>query len=519
VTARKARQTRSRQRANQLTLAFLVLVAVAGLYGLAGVKRAALLTGGAAAVPAGRLTVMSALVACPAPGTAGVTGGGIAQASAPASTGTGAVTLTALNAAAASGSPAAVSTSPHPGQLKVRAVRSAPAVPKKLATMPPMAKGLVPTSHARGGLIIAATGSDAQGFDVEQLSPAGLPAARCQGPGSDFWFISPETTSTRTELYLINADSTPADAHVGVQTESGPLLGAQAQDSGIIVPPYSMVVQNLDKLVRSAKAAAFHVTTSTGRVIAAIRMTGKARKAGAWLPVASEPATTQVLTGLPATAGTRQLYVTVPGGAAAKVTVTAITPRGSYQPTGGSGIPVLGRTTTAVSIPSLSGNPGSIKISANVPFTAVLELSGGPPGAPGAFVSGAGPVTEQGVIAASPVGSAGKSQLVLSAPGRAARVKICQAAAGVPLACQPGQVVKIGARSATKVKIGLARQARRKVKLVAILVTPLPGSGPVYAARLATVGGSLQTVLPVVSSPTVINLPVVRQSLAGMLGS
>ena len=513
MTARKARQTRSRQRANQLALAFLVLVAIAGLYGLAGVKRAALLTGGATAVPVGRLTVMSALVGCPAPGTAGVTGGGIAQASAPASTGTGAVALTALNAAAASGSPVAVSTSPHPGQLTVRAVRSAPTVPKKLATM----RGLVPTSHARGGLIIAATGSDAQGFDVEQLSPGGLPTARCQGPGSDFWFITPETTSTRTELYLINADGTPADAHVGVQSDSGPRLGAQ--DSGIIVPPYSMVVQSLDKLARSAKAAAFHVTTTTGRVIAAIRVTGHTRKAGTWLPVASEPSTTQVLTGLPATAGTRELFVTVPGGAAAKVNVTAITPRGSYQPTGGSNIPVLGRTTTAVSIPSLSGNPGSIKISANVPFTAVLELSGGPPGAPGAFISGAGPVTEQGVIAASPVGSAGKSQLVLSAPGRAASVKISEAAPGVPLAGQNGQIIKIGARSATKVKIGVPKQARRTVKLVAILVTPLPGSGPVYAARLAVVGGSLQTVLPIVSSPTVINLPVVRQSLAGVPGS
>ena len=517
MSGRKARQARSRQLANSFALAVLVLAVLAGLYGLSGIKRAALLTGGATAIPAGRLTVTSALVACPAPGSAGLIGGGIAQASAPASIGAGTVALTALHAAAAFRFPAAVSMAPHAGQLAVRAVRSAPAVPKKLATMRPMAKGLVPTSHARGGLIIAATGSDAQGFDVEQLSPGGLPAARCQAPGSDFWFISPETISTRTELYLINADSTPADAHVAVQTESGPRLGAQ--DTGIIVPPHSMVVQSLDKLVRSAKAAAFHVTTSTGRVIAAIRMSGKAGKAGAWLPVAAEPATTQVLTGLPATTGTRELYVTVPGNAAAKIKVTAVTPRGSYQPTGASGVTVLSRTTTGISIASLSGKPGSIKISASAPFTAVLELSGGPPGAPGVFISGAGPVSEQGVIAASPVGSAGKSQLVLSAPGGAASVKISEAIAGVPLTGQAGQVVKIGARSATKVKIGLPRQASRKVKLVAILVTPLPGSGPVYAARLAIVSGSLQTVLPVVSSPTVIKLPVVRQSLAGTLGS
>jgi uncharacterized protein DUF5719 len=515
VTVRKARQTRSRQRANRFVLAVLVLVALAGLYGLAGIKRAVLLTAGVPASPPGRLTVTSAVVACPAPGTAGVTGGGIAQASAPASTRTGKVTLTALNPAA-SQPPAAVNVSAPPGQLTVRSIRSGVAVPKKLAARSAMARGLVPTSRVRGGLIISATGSDAQGFDVEQLSPAGLPAARCQPPGSDFWFVTPETTSTRTELYLINADSTQADAHVGVQTDGGPRLGAQ--DSGIIVPPYSMVVQSLDKLVRSAKAAAFHVTTSTGRVIAAMRMTSSASKAGAWLPVAQEPATTQVLTGLPATAGTRELYITVPGTAAAKIKVTAVTARGSYQPTGGSGVPVLGRGTMGIPIPSLSGNPGSIRISSNVPVTGVLEVSGGPPGAPGAFIGGADPVTGQGVIAASPVGSAGKTQLVLSAPGHAAKVRISEAVAGAPLTGQTGREVDIAARSATKVKIGLPKKAGRGAKLVAILVTPAPGSGPVYAARLADVGGILQTVLPVVSSPTTIDLPVVRQSLASVLG-
>src|SRR5215471_19315070 len=106
-----------------------------------------------------------------------------------------------------------------------------------------------------------------------------------------------------------------------------------------------------------------------GRVIAAIRTTGSAGKAGAWLPAAAEPATTQVLTGLPATAGTRELYLTVPGTAAARIKITAVTARGSYQPTGGNLITALSRTTSGYPIPSLSGNPGSIRISSNVPVT------------------------------------------------------------------------------------------------------------------------------------------------------
>ena len=198
--------------------------------------------------------------------------------------------------------------------------------------------------------------------------------------------------------------------------------------------------------------------------------------------------------------------------------MTAVTPRGSYQPTGGNGISLLGHLTTGVSIPSLSGFPGSIKISASVPVTGVLEVSGGPPGAPGAFIGGSAAITEQGVVAANPAGSGGTTQLILSAPGHAASVTIAAAAPGSALTGQPGQVVHIAAKSATKVRIRLPKHDA-KVTVMAIVVTPLPGSGPVYAARLAVGGGSVLTVLPVVSSPARIDLPVVRQSLVTVLGS
>ncbi len=516
MSARKVRPARGRQLANRLILAFLVLLALAGLYGVAGLSHAIVLTAATPPAPAGRLEVNSALVACPAPGSAGVTGGNVAEASAPASTGSGQVALMALNPAAKTQPPRAVNTTPQPGQLTVTTIRKVPVVPAKVATMPAMADGAVPTSVARGGLIISATGSDAQGLDVEQLGPDGQPTARCQAPGSDFWFVTPETTKLHTELYLMNADAAPADAHVSVVTDSGLRLGPA--DSGIVVPPHTMIVQSLDKLVHSARSAAFHVTTTMGRVVAAVRETSSLTKPGTWLPAAPEPSTTQVLTGLPATTGTRELYLTVPGDAAARVKVTAVTPRGSYQPTGGNGISLLGHLTTGVSIPSLSGFPGSIKISASVPVTGVLEVSGGPPGAPGAFIGGSAAITEQGVVAANPAGSGGTTQLILSAPGHAASVTIAAAAPGSALTGQSGQVVHIAAKSATKVRIRLPKHDA-KVTVMAIVVTPLPGSGPVYAARLAVGGGSVLTVLPVVSSPARIDLPVVRQSLVTVLGS
>ena len=517
MTARKARRARGRQLANRFILAFLVVLALAGLYGVAGLSRAVLIT--AAVKPAhtvGRLQVSSALVGCPSPGLGVPTGGNIAVASAPARKGSGQLALTPLHLVTNTLPVTTVSSAPQPGQMVVKTVHQAPVVKKAKSSMPAMAGGAVPTSLANGGLLVAATGSDAQGFDVEQLGPGGEPTARCQSPGSDFWFVGPETTKLHTELYLINADDKPADAHVGVQTDSGPRLGPA--DSGIVVPPHSMVVQSLDKLVRSAKAAALHVTTSAGRVVAAVRETGKAGKPGIWLPPAPEPATTQVLTGLPDAPGTRELYITVPGGGAARVKITAITPRGTYQPTGGNAISLLGRLTTGIQLPSLSGFPGSIKVTANVPVTAVLEVSGGPDGSPGAFISGSGPITEQGVLAASPAGASGTTEIVLSAPAKAASVRISQAAPGTPLTGQSGQVVKIAARSATKVKLKLPKQGSTAA-LMAVVVTPLPGSGPVYAARLAISGGTVVTVLPIGSSPTMIDLPSVRESMLSVLGS
>jgi Family of unknown function (DUF5719) len=516
VTARKARPARGRQLANRLILAFLVVLALAGLYGVAGLSRAVTLTAASPVGPAGRLSVTSALLACPAPGSAAPTGGNIAEASVPARTGSGQVALTPLHLITSAQPLTTVNTAPQVGQLTIKTVHQAPVMPKKKAAMLSMAGGAVPTSLARGGLIISASGADAQGLDVEQLGPAGQPTARCQPPGSDFWFIGPETTKLRTELYLINADGAAANVHVGVQTDSGPRLGAP--DSGIVVPPHSMVVQNLDKLVRSARAAALHVTTSTGRVVAAVRETGSAGKPGIWLPPAPEPAITQMLTGLPDVAGTRELYITVPGAAAARVTITAVTPRGSYQPTGGSRISLLGHQTTAVSLPSLSGFAGSIKVSANVPVTAVLEVSGGPAGAPGAFISGSAAITEQGVVAASPAGAAGTTEIVLSAPRQAASVRITQAVPGTALTGQPGQVVHIPAKSATRIRLKLHKKAAN-ASLIAVVVTPLTGSGPVYGARVAISGGAVVTVLPVNSSPTRIDLPSVRQSLVQVLGS
>lgn len=513
MTTRKGRQARNRVRANRVIVAMLVLVVIGALYGLLGIIKPVALTSAAPVGSGGRLTVTDALLGCPAPGSAGTTGGSVAIANVPAAVGTGQASLTRLNPDLTS---TPINGVPRPGELTVVKIKPSPAVPKRHAVSTKMAGGLVPTGPARGGLIISATGANAQGLDVEQLGPGGQPTARCEPAGSDFWFVSPGASTLHFYLYLMNTDSQQADVAVSVQTDSGPLLGPQ--DSGIVVPPHSMIVQSLDKLVHSAKAVALHVTTSVGRVVAAVRATTSTAKEGMWLPPAAPPSTSQVLTGLPATPGLRELYLTVPGGGAAQVKVTAISAKGSYQPTGGSGLNLLGHQSTGIPIPSLGSTFGSIMITSNVPVTGAFEMSGGPRGAPGTFIVGSGEIVGQAVLAASTAGHVGTTELILSAPEAAASVSIGQATPGTPLTGVNGQIVHIPAKSAVEVKLTMPKRSD-KATLIAIVVTPLTGSGPVYAGRVAIIRDQVQTVQPVVSSPARVELSRVRQSLLAVVGS
>lgn len=513
---------------NRVTLAGLMLLGLAGAYALAGFGRPVALPVATVAGSPGQLPITSAVLGCSAPGSGGSTGGDVAEAN--LRTGGGSVTWTAANPPA-SGSPVVSSDPVKLGQLSVSSWGNGRVKPVKQASLPSMAGGAVPTSLAKGGLIVAATKAYAQGLDVEQLGPDGKPTARCQPPGADFWFVGPASPKLHVQLFLLNVDSVPADAAVSVQTDSGLLISSP--DSGIIVPPHGMVMQTLDKLLGPAKAVALHVTTSTGRVVAAVRETTNLAQPGSWLPAAAPSATSQVLTGLPSLKGTLTLYLTVPGDDSAVAHVSVVSRHGTYVPTGGASINLLSRLTSTLPLPSLSGVSGSIKITSTVPIVASVVVAGGQAGSPGAFIAGSAAITEQGVLAATPVGSLGKSELMLSAPGRAASVRITVATPGMPLtgSGSPGQVVQIPANSAVEVPItppkGAAPKGSRprgsgsgKASLVAIIITPLPGSGPVYAARLALSesGNTVRAILPVISSPTVVQLPDVRESLLAVLG-
>ncbi len=499
--------------ANKYLVAVLVVVAVAAIFGLASTGHPSAVAAGARSQAPARAGVSSALRACPAPGSTGATASGLTLAA--ASSGAGRVAVSRLSPLGSTSALAPLRVLSQPGRLSLVNVGAAPAVSRgQTQQASAAATNSVPTSPERGGVMIQATGAMARGLEADQASSGGLGAAECLGPGTDFWFVGPgQRSAANISLYLMNTDGQAADASVQILTDSGPILGTT--DAGIAVPPHGLVVQSLGKLTGGSRVVALNVTTSVGRVVPAVRETTQSSEPGAWLPPALPPATSQLLPGLPGTPGSRNLYVAVPGATNASIKVTAVTARGSYQPTGGSGIDLPGGSAIEVSLPSMGGIPAAIQISSNVPVTASMGVSGGPNGAPGAFTAASAPVQEQGVVAGNPANSGGSTQLVLSAPQAAAQVRVTELTSAGQASAAPRTVPIAGGHTVT-VTVPAPRTGG-KSSAFAVIITPLSGSGPVYAGRVVSQNDSVISLLPVSSALTWVPLPAVRSSVTTAL--
>ncbi len=373
----------------------------------------------------------------------------------------------------------------------------------------PSATAVVSTA-VRGGVVVQASGSLAQGLDVEQTAGTNLPTAACASPGTDFWFTGPgQRTSARIQVYLMNTSSQAADADVDIFTDAGPLQ--QTTDNGITVPPHGMIVQSLAPVLRNSRALTLHVRTSVGQVAAAVQESTGAGE-GAWLPPAQAPATRLVVPGLPSAAGNREVYLAVPGVKDASVKVSAVTSRGTYEPTGAGGIDIPGGSAAEVSLPSLAGVPAAVKLTSSSPITATVMIPGGNNGSPGSFTAAAPALEEQGVIADNVTGPGRVSSLVLSAPHATARVSVAQiSSAG---SARSTQTVQVSSGKSVVVALKAVPGAPRGTPF-AVVISPLPGSGPVYAGRVISssgAGGTLQAMLPVASSLSTVPLPPVRNA-------
>jgi hypothetical protein len=128
-------------------------------------------------------------------------------------------------------------------------------------------------------------------------------------------------------------------------------------------------------------------------------------------------------------------------------------------------------------------------------------------------------VTEQGIIAGNPANGSVAVGLLLSAPAGAASASIAvisSAASQSP--SSPPQTVQVSAQHTVAITVAPPAGSHDPF---AIVVTPQPGSGPLYAARVVTSSGGLSgpvlSILPVQSALTQIILAPTKDSYSAIL--
>jgi hypothetical protein len=503
-------------RSSRVLFAAVVVVVLGGLYALAGLRHPISLSAGSAPAAPRSVRVTSVTRVCPAPGAQFSRGGGIAVMASPGSRATGSsgpassgsAVVTRLEGPGRSTAGPAVLSITKPGTPRLATVNLDRTTRVQAAPKGKPSTTTVVSTATPGGVVVQASGALAQGLDVEQTSATNLPTAACSSPGTDFWFAGPgQRTAGRIQVYLMNASSQAADVSLDIFTDAGPLQNTT--DNGITVPPHGMIVQSLAPVLRNSRSLALHVRASAGQIAVAVQeSTGTGE--GAWLPAAQAPSTHLVIPGLPAAAGSRNLYLSVPGVKDANVSLSAVTSRGTYVPTGAGGIDIPGGSAAEISLPSLAGIPAAIKLTASAPVAATMMIPGGTNGSPGSFTAAAPAIGEEGVVADNVSGAGRASALILSAPHATARVSVAQiSSAG---SARHTQTVQISSGKSAVVALKAVPGAPRGAPF-AVVISPLAGSGPVYAGRVISAsgkGGALQSLLSVASSPVTIPLPAVR---------
>jgi hypothetical protein len=479
-----------------LVPAGVVLLALGGIAAgaqLAGPTAPAATGPGHAAMAPQQVAVTSATRACPP-----VQGGGSGKVafiagSPAASRGAGQAQLAPLPLAGAQLRTLNPISQTQPGLLSMLTTPAAQSTSKKATTV-------------LQGWSVTATGTMAQTMEAEETTSAGLASVRCGEPGSDLWFVGPGQMggAAQIQLDLMNVDPLPASVDVSIITDAG-----QVQpdgDTGITVPPHQTVTEALSSLAGNASVVAIEVRTSIGRVAADVSETSSHGGTASWLPSTAPPSTQLVIPGVPPSGGPAGLYIVVPGSANARIKVVSITPQGQHQPFGTQTVDLPGDSASYVPLTPLGGT-AALELTANVPVTAGVLVPGS---GLGAFATATAPISEQAVVAGNTTSSGLGVTVVLSAPAGQARVRLTEMA--TPPGTASSQIVTVQSGHTLTVPATPPKGANHG-SAFAIVITPLAGSGPLYAARVATQGqNTVVSIVPAVSALTTIILPPVRDS-------
>jgi hypothetical protein len=190
-------------------------------------------------------------------------------------------------------------------------------------------------------VVVQAAGPLAAGLQAWQLASArsgddkGLAVGRCLSPANQWWFVGTGTTFGHVgKLVLTNADPGTCSLNLSLFGAKGRLSAVGLR--GISLAPLSTKVVNLAQFAPQEGHLAVSVTTTQGRVYAAVkdRWTSGVTPTGVDWPAASAPSTDLVVPAILKGAGTNLLVVANPGGSQALVSVELLGKNGRFVPKG-----------------------------------------------------------------------------------------------------------------------------------------------------------------------------------------
>ncbi|MFV2197476.1 DUF5719 family protein [Nocardiopsis sp. LOL_012] len=385
------------------------------------------------------------------------------------------------------------------------------------------------TGQALRPTALRAEGALAAGLDSAQttVSDTGVTEVRCEEPSTDLWFALPGGTDPEAvevaslTAHLANPTETRTTVSVDLYTQNGPAYSAESR--GIPLPAGASTELDLTGLAQETAALGVHVRTSTGRVAASLLAEHSSGATG-WVPPTRAPAEEHVIPGVPGGDGSRRLLVAAPGDEPVEARVRLL-PEGAD----GEGEPLVVHVPPAASAwltleSGLRGRTGTVVVEADAPVVAGVHSEyteyaedGSATVLDTAYAAAveplSAPLDTTAVIPDVPGGVA--AEVAMAALDGEAHVVVTPIGADGT----QGDAVRVDLAPGTTHVFGSGAggwTAPAAAGGYALRLELLEGSGPVYAARrLSTPEG--WSVLPVHPAPVEVELPVVRDTMVGVV--
>jgi hypothetical protein len=376
---------------------------------------------------------------------------------------------------------------------------------------------------------VTAVGEGSGELEIEQVSRGvdgvqrGLANVRCESTSADTWFLGGATTAgIENQLMLVNPYDDDALVDLELFGQNGRIDAPGVE--GLVVKGRERKVVNLSDLAPEEKGLAVHVLAREGRIAPAMRdarSTGSTPLGVDWVPRAGRPAELVDLPGIPPGNGRRLLYLAAPGDDEADVSVELVFENEKIVPVGLESVGVGADRVRLIELsPLLEGRPASVRVRAEVaPVLAAVFVENRArfnPIREFAYIGATPPLTGPALITDARLGTDVDTLVLLSAPEGVGRVRLRL----MPLARLSGRIspprdLTIPEGRLLVVRLSEKRfSVRRPNPIRPFVLTPLPGSAPVYATRvISEIGlrGPLFTALGAVSarSEGVVVPPVV----------